>query len=114
MGSDFARHPIVIAMGRLIHDRAKTPAVKGRRVPARLHAFNNENIFFKDLFPLPGIHRAVCRLSLFGRLVQMDMFNSFIMGFRFKYDGKGVITLHPQKHIGVNGNIFRARVPFLG
>ena len=106
--------PIVITMGRLIHNRAKPPAVKGRRVPARLHALNHENIFFKDLFPLPGIHRTVFRQRIVRGIVQMYMLNSFIMRLRLEHDGKGMVALHAQQHIGIDGNIFCALIPFFG
>ena len=99
-------------MRRAIHRRAKLATVKGRSVAPPLHAFHYENILFKDKFPLRRVLLAQRRVRIGSGVIEVNMFDRAIQALRLQDDGKGMIAVYTQKHIGIDRDIFCRLIPF--
>ena len=101
----------MIAVGWLIHHRAETSTVERGCVATGLHALHHKDVFLKNLLPLSSVYRTVFWICGLRRVVKMYMFHSFVMGFRFKYNREGMISLNTKQDIWVKGYIFCALIP---
>ena len=77
----FARDPIMKTMRWSIHRRREPPTVKIYAMATALHAFNHENIFFKDDFPLFGIFSTQLCICFRGGIIQVNVFFGFFWAF---------------------------------
>lgn len=96
-----------------IHDGREPTAVKARSMATALHAFNDKDVFGKHLFPLLGIALAQSGVSVGPCVVDMDIFTGLGLSLRVQQDHKGMVSMHPEQHIGVDGDILCRLVPFI-
>ena len=109
----FASDPVVITVSWLIHHRTKTSTIKRRGIATRLHALDHKDVLLEYFFPLFGVHRTIIGVCCVRRVVKMDMLNGLVICSRFQHDCIGMVTLHTQQYIGIDGDIFSALIPLL-
>jgi len=103
--------PGVEQMRRPIHGRRKAPPIKARCLAPALHALDDKDVLFEDLFPLGRVARAQGSIGFRRGIVNMYMLDRARLVDGLQDDGIGMIAVHPKQHVGERQRYTRRPYP---